>query len=225
MTTVSSTGSTSSASSTSSAKTLTTLDASEMQDRFLKLLVAQLNNQDPLNPLDNAQVTTQLAQINTVRGIETLNTSVAKLVDRGNASSPLDAVGMLGKLSGGDRGTARQQHHALRIGFGDPKERIVQVRQHVLGGGAVPSSRLFALGECQQLDVRDRRALRERHFANDLFQMPGESRDGGRIEQIAVVLDEPTQHSAVVPEPEAQIELRAAVMQSLRLDDQAVEGQ
>ena len=35
-------------------------------DRFLKLLVAQMKNQDPLNPLDNAQVTTQMAQINTV---------------------------------------------------------------------------------------------------------------------------------------------------------------
>ena len=36
------------------------------QDRFLKLLVAQLNNQDPLNPMDNAQMTTQMTQISTV---------------------------------------------------------------------------------------------------------------------------------------------------------------
>jgi len=45
-------------------------------DRFLKLLVAQMQNQDPLNPLDNAQVTSQLAQINTVNGIEKLNTTM-----------------------------------------------------------------------------------------------------------------------------------------------------
>ena len=32
------------------------------QDRFLKLLVTQMKNQDPLNPLDNAQVTSQSAQ-------------------------------------------------------------------------------------------------------------------------------------------------------------------
>jgi flagellar basal-body rod modification protein FlgD len=32
-------------------------DGAGTEDRFLKLLVAQLNNQDPLNPLDNAQVT------------------------------------------------------------------------------------------------------------------------------------------------------------------------
>jgi flagellar basal-body rod modification protein FlgD len=48
-------------------------------DRFLKLLVAQMQNQDPLNPMDNAQVTTQMAQINTVAGIEKLNTTVQGL--------------------------------------------------------------------------------------------------------------------------------------------------
>jgi flagellar basal-body rod modification protein FlgD len=48
-------------------------------DRFLKLLVTQLQNQDPLNPLDNAQITSQMAQINTVSGIEKLNTTVEGL--------------------------------------------------------------------------------------------------------------------------------------------------
>src|SRR5436190_24386636 len=48
-------------------------------DRFLKLLVTQMQNQDPLNPMDNAQVTSQMAQINTVNGIETLNTTVSGL--------------------------------------------------------------------------------------------------------------------------------------------------
>ena len=43
------------------------------QDRFLKLLVAQLNNQDPMNPMDNAQMTSQIAQINTVTGIQQVN--------------------------------------------------------------------------------------------------------------------------------------------------------
>lgn len=45
-------------------------------DRFLKLLVTQMQNQDPLNPMDNAQVTSQIAQINTVTGIDKLNTTV-----------------------------------------------------------------------------------------------------------------------------------------------------
>lgn len=53
--------------------------AAEQSDRFMKLLVAQMQNQDPLNPMDNAQVTTQMAQISTVSGIEKLNATVSGL--------------------------------------------------------------------------------------------------------------------------------------------------
>ena len=56
-----------------------TRNAAGTEDRFLKLLVAQMKNQDPLNPMDNAQVTSQMAQINTVSGIEKLNGTVEGL--------------------------------------------------------------------------------------------------------------------------------------------------
>jgi flagellar basal-body rod modification protein FlgD len=45
-------------------------------DRFLKLLVTQMQNQDPLNPMDNAQITSQMAQISTVSGISDLNATM-----------------------------------------------------------------------------------------------------------------------------------------------------
>jgi flagellar basal-body rod modification protein FlgD len=61
------------------AKTVQTQNDAGSADRFLKLLVTQLQNQDPLNPMDNAQITSQMAQINTVNGIEKLNTSVSGL--------------------------------------------------------------------------------------------------------------------------------------------------
>jgi flagellar basal-body rod modification protein FlgD len=54
--------------------------AADSEQRFLKLLVTQLNNQDPLNPLDNAQLTSQLAQMSTVSGIEKLNGAVQSLL-------------------------------------------------------------------------------------------------------------------------------------------------
>jgi flagellar basal-body rod modification protein FlgD len=58
---------------------ITTKNEEASADRFLKLLVAQMQNQDPLNPMDNAQVTSQMAQINTVTGIDKLNTTVQSL--------------------------------------------------------------------------------------------------------------------------------------------------
>jgi|JI10StandDraft_1071094.scaffolds.fasta_scaffold68581_4 flagellar basal-body rod modification protein FlgD len=53
--------------------------ATAATDKFLTMLVAQMQNQDPLNPMDNAQVTSQMAQINTVSGLEQVNTSVLSL--------------------------------------------------------------------------------------------------------------------------------------------------
>lgn len=66
------------------------------QDRFLKLLVTQMKNQDPLNPLDNAQVTSQMAQLSTVSGIEKLNSTVEALSSSMLASQSLQAVSMIG---------------------------------------------------------------------------------------------------------------------------------
>ena len=47
------------------------------QADFLLLMTTQLQNQDPLDPMDNAQMVSQLAQMSTVQGIETLNTTVS----------------------------------------------------------------------------------------------------------------------------------------------------
>jgi flagellar basal-body rod modification protein FlgD len=54
-------------------------NAAGSEDRFLKLLVAQLNNQDPMNPMDNAQMTSQMAQISTVTGIQQVNQAIKGL--------------------------------------------------------------------------------------------------------------------------------------------------
>ncbi len=62
-----------------SSNTVATKNDAGSADRFLKLLVTQMQNQDPLNPMDNAQITSQMAQINTVNGIQDLNTTVQSL--------------------------------------------------------------------------------------------------------------------------------------------------
>lgn len=76
------------ASSTSAAKT--------SESTFLNLLVTQMKNQDPLNPMDNAQVTSQMAQLSTVSGIEKLNASFAALSSNMQASQNLQAANMIG---------------------------------------------------------------------------------------------------------------------------------
>ena len=71
--------------------------SSDQEQRFLKLLVTQLNNQDPLNPLDNAELTSQLAQMSTVSGIEKLNSTLQSLVDQSGSSQTLQAASLIGR--------------------------------------------------------------------------------------------------------------------------------
>lgn len=65
----------------------------DQEDRFLKLLVTQMKNQDPLNPLDNAQVTSQMAQLSTVSGIEKLNATLQAM----SQSQTYQAAGLINR--------------------------------------------------------------------------------------------------------------------------------
>lgn len=69
----------------------------DTQDRFLTLLVTQLKNQDPLNPMDNAEVTSQIAQLSTVNGIQQLNDTLLALSGQMDMSQSLQAAGLIGK--------------------------------------------------------------------------------------------------------------------------------
>jgi flagellar basal-body rod modification protein FlgD len=68
----------------------------DTQNRFLKLLVTQLKNQDPLNPMDNAQITSQMAQLSTVTGIDKLNVTLQALSDSMTSNQSLQAASMIG---------------------------------------------------------------------------------------------------------------------------------
>ena len=69
----------------------------DTQDRFLELLVTQLRNQDPLNPMDNAEVTSQIAQLSMVNGIQSLNNTLLALSGQMDMSQSLQAAGLIGK--------------------------------------------------------------------------------------------------------------------------------
>lgn len=88
---------TSSTSTASSSTGFDTQDISATQDRFLKLLVAQMRNQDPLNPLQNSEVTSQLAQLSTVTGINKLSELVGGLSSSFAEAQSLQAASIIGR--------------------------------------------------------------------------------------------------------------------------------
>jgi flagellar basal-body rod modification protein FlgD len=65
-------------------------------DKFMTLLVTQLQNQDPMNPMDNAQMTSQLAQLQTVTGVNKLNDTLESLKASYQSSESIQATSMIG---------------------------------------------------------------------------------------------------------------------------------
>jgi len=87
---------TSSTASSQTALSNATTSAQDQTDRFLKLLVAQMNNQDPMNPMDNAQMTSQIAQINTVSGIQQLNDTIKSMAAQYTSMQVMQGTSMIG---------------------------------------------------------------------------------------------------------------------------------
>ena len=82
--------------STANVQTGKPASAADMQNQFLTLLVAQLQNQDPTSPMDNAQLTSQMAQISTVSGIEKLNNTVEGVTNMFSSMQMQQGVSLIG---------------------------------------------------------------------------------------------------------------------------------
>src|SRR5947208_5981863 len=67
------------------------------QADFMQLLVTQLQNQDPLNPLDSANFSAQLAQFSSLQQLTEINQTLKSGGTSGDSVGKLDAVGFLGK--------------------------------------------------------------------------------------------------------------------------------
>ncbi len=79
------------------------------QADFLKLLTAQMSNQDPFNPVDNTQMIAQMAQFSSVAGISQMNTTLSAIATKLGATSTGDAMNYVGKsvLTQGNTAYAR----------------------------------------------------------------------------------------------------------------------
>lgn len=67
------------------------------QSDFLKLMTAQLKNQDPFSPVDNTQMVAQMAQFSSLAGISEMNTTLKAMAEKLGAATTADAVSYIGK--------------------------------------------------------------------------------------------------------------------------------
>lgn len=74
-----------------------TIDKELGQDEFLELMMAQLKNQDPMEPMDNGQFLGQMAQFSTVTGIEGMQQSLDSLSSTYAAGQTLQSTQLVGQ--------------------------------------------------------------------------------------------------------------------------------
>lgn len=101
----------------------------DTQEQFLTLLITQLQNQDPLNPMDNDQITSQVAQLSTVTGINQLNETLLALSGQLDVSQSMQAASLIGKeiLVPGT---------AIRVGTGEAGTQVTHFGMELLSPAA-----------------------------------------------------------------------------------------
>lgn len=76
------------------------------KDDFLKLMIVQMKNQDPLNPMDNTEQLAQQAQFSSLEQMQNINTNLEKLLAKFELNERSIAMSMLGKMVKGFRQVA-----------------------------------------------------------------------------------------------------------------------
>jgi len=121
----------------------------DLSQNFLRLLTAQLRNQDPLNPIDNANMTTQLAALNQVDGINRLNKSMESMLNQMVSASFVGLSSSVGKsaLTPSDQIYFTGEPVSLAVGvsqlapdatltiFNSTNEPVRQIKLGALGAG------------------------------------------------------------------------------------------
>lgn len=100
--------------------------AESEQDKFMTLLVTQMKNQDPLNPLDNAQMTSQLAQLSTLSGIEKLNATMESFITGFQSGQALHAANMIGRavLVPGEETSLAEGQAVFGVELDEPADKV-----------------------------------------------------------------------------------------------------
>lgn len=114
-------------------------DPKDDKTLFLELMIAQMENQDPLNPQEGGEFLAQLAQFSTVEGIEKLNNQFDTLAGQLRSSQALSATALVGRKVGvntsygslGDKGLSGtislpESTTSLRVDIFSPTGQLVQ---------------------------------------------------------------------------------------------------
>ena len=98
------------------------------QDSFLTILVAQLTHQDPLNPMEDTEMTAQLAQFSSLEQLTNINDGIQELGQSMQQNDMLSAVSFIGKevkAEGYKISLDEGNASTIYYGFGEPVSKIM----------------------------------------------------------------------------------------------------
>ncbi|MDU3801908.1 flagellar hook assembly protein FlgD [Paraclostridium bifermentans] len=113
------------------------------KDLFLKLLVAQMSNQDPLNPQDPTQYVTQLAQFSSLEQMQNLNEGMEYLVGLTNGVLVNSAMSTASALIG------------KRIEAYAPEEEDTEETNNVAKGDEKPDDKKTVTGVVEGIKIEN----------------------------------------------------------------------
>ena len=116
---------TTSTTSTSTTKAITTATNDTLgKDAFLKLLIAELSNQDPLNPMEDREFVSQMATFSSLEQMQNMNSTLETMAE----SNKFSAVQYIGKAVAFTKGTdaeAAQVAAVVNHVWFDPGGKVV----------------------------------------------------------------------------------------------------
>ena len=108
--------------------TTTTGGSALGKDDFLKLMITQMKNQNPLNPTDNTAFVAQLAQFSSLESLNNLNSSFQTLASSLTSNQALQASSLVGRSVSVNADTTVYQQGALVSGMANIPQSTPDVR-------------------------------------------------------------------------------------------------
>ena len=145
-------GASGSSTTTPPAATGTSNNSTIGQPEFLQLLVAQLQNQDPLNPMDSANFSAQLAQFSSLEQLTEINQKITSLGQTPTPTQSFDPVSLLGRDI-----TAAGSSVEMKSGKASPLEYTlaaagkVSIEVHDSAGNLISTAQLGTVGAGSQV--------------------------------------------------------------------------
>lgn len=112
-------------------------------DEFLKLMIAELQNQDPLNPMDNAQLMEQIGQMREIAANDSLTKTLETVLTRQNLTTASSLIGqsvnalddegneVTGLIDRVTMATDENDERTVRVQVGDQSIRLSNIREIV----------------------------------------------------------------------------------------------